>query len=118
LADFTPNYNLKKPLRTEYYDIEDFNGNSDVLDSVIDGIEDRVVLAESDIDNIELDIGNAEGRLDLAEADIDALEQEDIAINAQLVDKANKNFTNDLKNYTYQVAVQDGEIGLLIEEVI
>ena len=42
MADFTPNYNLKKPLRTEYYDVADANGNSDIIDGQLKAVNDRV----------------------------------------------------------------------------
>jgi len=33
MANYTTNYNLKKPLETDFYDIEDFNGNMDKIDA-------------------------------------------------------------------------------------
>lgn len=54
MADFTPNYNLKKPLRTEYYNVADANGNSDIVDTQLKAVNDRVDLIESDVDAIEL----------------------------------------------------------------
>lgn len=33
MADFTPNYNLKKPFTTEYYNVYDFNQNMDIVDT-------------------------------------------------------------------------------------
>lgn len=32
MAEFTPNFNLKKPDETDFFNIEDFNGNMDILD--------------------------------------------------------------------------------------
>lgn len=32
MAEFTPNFNLKKPYETDFFNIEDFNGNMDILD--------------------------------------------------------------------------------------
>ena len=39
MATYTPNYNLKKPAQTDYYDVDDFNGNADILDEKIKSIE-------------------------------------------------------------------------------
>ena len=36
MATFTKNLKLKKPEVTDYYNIEDFNENSDILDTVFD----------------------------------------------------------------------------------
>ena len=35
MANYTTNYNLKKPLGSEYYDIEDANGNADLIDAAL-----------------------------------------------------------------------------------
>ncbi|MGN1230669.1 MAG: hypothetical protein ACI4TP_02110 [Anaerotignum sp.] len=35
MADYTKNYNLKKPLPNELYDVEDQNGNMDILDTML-----------------------------------------------------------------------------------
>ena len=35
MANYTKNYNLKKPLPNEFYDVEDQNGNMDILDTVL-----------------------------------------------------------------------------------
>lgn len=35
MAYYTKNYNLKKPLPNEFYDVEDQNGNMDILDTVL-----------------------------------------------------------------------------------
>lgn len=32
MANYTKNLNLKKPLQTEFYDVDDFNGNADIID--------------------------------------------------------------------------------------
>ncbi len=35
MADYTTNYNLKKPAQEDFYNVDDFNGNMDILDSQI-----------------------------------------------------------------------------------
>ena len=34
MATNTPNYNLKKPASTDFYNIADFNGNADIIDAL------------------------------------------------------------------------------------
>ena len=42
MANLTPNYNLAKPLITEKYDVNLFNGNADKLDLELDKVSKRV----------------------------------------------------------------------------
>ena len=37
----TPNYNLKKPASTDFYNIADFNGNADIIDAQLKSINDQ-----------------------------------------------------------------------------
>ena len=39
MADYTENLNLKKPARTDYFSVADFNGNSDIIDSAVGSID-------------------------------------------------------------------------------
>lgn len=36
MADYTENYNLKKPDRTDFYSVQDFNDNADIIDAALD----------------------------------------------------------------------------------
>ena len=42
MPNYTENFNLIKPLPEEYYNIEDFNNNSDTLDEALKTIEDNL----------------------------------------------------------------------------
>lgn len=42
MAIFTDNYNLKKPEDTDFFDIADMNGNSDIIDTVLADFEKRL----------------------------------------------------------------------------
>lgn len=35
MADYTQNYNLKKPVQTDFYNIDDFNDNADIIDEAL-----------------------------------------------------------------------------------
>lgn len=41
MATNTPNYNLKKPAPSDFYNIADFNGNADIIDAQLKSINDR-----------------------------------------------------------------------------
>jgi len=53
MAEFTENYNLIKPSAEDYYDVQDFNENMDIIDGVM-------AAAETAATNISEKIGNAE----------------------------------------------------------
>ena len=46
MADYTSNYNLKKPADTDFYDVADFNGNADIIDTALEA------KLEKDLSNI------------------------------------------------------------------
>lgn len=35
MADYTENYNLKKPVDADFFDVEDFNDNADIIDAAL-----------------------------------------------------------------------------------
>lgn len=53
MANFTPNYNLKKPLGSEYFDVEDQNGNMDLIDTALKETADSIALEETDLTNFK-----------------------------------------------------------------
>ena len=40
--EYTENYRLKKPAQTDYYDVDDFNYNADIIDGIIGNIPQAV----------------------------------------------------------------------------
>ena len=46
MADYTTNYNLKKPADTDFYNVADFNGNADIIDTALNS------KLEKDLSNI------------------------------------------------------------------
>lgn len=47
MPNFTPNYNLSKPLPTELYDVAVPNANNDTLDTQLKAVADRVTALEA-----------------------------------------------------------------------
>ncbi len=45
MSNLTINYGLKKPEKADYFDIEDFNGNSDIIDSTLNNKLDKTGVA-------------------------------------------------------------------------
>ena len=46
MADYTTNYNLKKPASSDFYNVADFNGNADIIDTALNS------KLEKDLSNI------------------------------------------------------------------
>ena len=42
MANYTPNYNLKKPIDSEYYDVADQNGNMDKIDTALSTLNSNI----------------------------------------------------------------------------
>lgn len=42
MASYTPNYNLKKPADSDYYDIADDNGNMDKIDTALNTLNSKI----------------------------------------------------------------------------
>lgn len=53
MANFTTNYNLKKPLTTENYDIADQNGNMDIIDTQLKSHTDDLTTKGTQITNLQ-----------------------------------------------------------------
>ena len=58
MAKQTPNLQLKKPEPNDFYNVEDFNGNSDIIDNAIKGVSDRISgLTAADVGAVEVPHG-------------------------------------------------------------
>lgn len=55
MADYTPNLNLKKPARTDYFNLNDFNGNADIIDTAVGDIDTAL------INKLNTDFSNVSG---------------------------------------------------------
>ena len=50
MPNYTTNLNLEKPLQTEGYDVDVFNGNADLIDAAVGAIEDDVAEVNTALD--------------------------------------------------------------------
>lgn len=51
MPSFTPNIGLKKPSQNDFYNIDDFNYNSDIIDNILGGFENSFVSTTRKINN-------------------------------------------------------------------
>lgn len=42
MAEYTQNYNLKKPAEEDFYNVKDFNDNADIVDEELKAVNDKV----------------------------------------------------------------------------
>lgn len=54
MANYTTNIRLQKPLDTDYYSIDVFNDNADIIDAQIKQVKDSINQISSNVGNIEL----------------------------------------------------------------
>ena len=45
MAEYTENYNLKKPAQEDFYNVDDFNNNTDIIDSQLKAVSDKAAAA-------------------------------------------------------------------------
>lgn len=62
MADYTENLNLKKPARTDYFSVADFNGNADIIDTAVGDIDTALSnKADKDLSNVTGTLAIANG---------------------------------------------------------
>ena len=57
MANYTENFRLKKPEPEDFYDIEDFNGNMDILDSKVKSLDDSNTILKESMEILKSDVG-------------------------------------------------------------
>ena len=99
MANYTENYNLKKPDRTDFYNVQDFNDNADIIDTALD---DKLNKDFSNVSSGVVPIANGGTGATTA---ADALSN--LGVTTALDNKADKN----LSNVTGTLAIENGGTG-------
>ena len=106
MADYTENLNLKKPSRTDYFSVADFNGNADIIDTAVGDIDTALD------GKLNTDFSNVSGgAIAIANGGTGATTASgaltNLGVNTALSNKADK----DLSNVTGTIAIANGGTG-------
>lgn len=88
MAEFTPNYNLKKPAEEDFYNVKDFNDNADIIDQALKAHDDALATKETPQGaqaKAEAAAGVVQAKLDAHLADN---EQQFLDVNLNIIDMA------------------------------
>ena len=72
MAEYTENYNLKKPAQEDFYNVEDFNNNADVIDKELKAVSNKANSALPATSYTATDILNKLKTVDGANSGLDA----------------------------------------------
>ena len=86
MANYTPNYNLKKPAQDDFFDVDDFNGNSDIIDTALNN---KLNTDFSNISGGAIAIANGGTGATTASGAL-----ANLGVNTALSNKADKDFSN------------------------
>ena len=129
--NYTPNYNLKKPGQDEFYNVEVFNNNADIIDAELENLKNTIENLNADgitlpdgktiaekFNEIETEIGNVEEldtdtKLSLVAA-INEIYQEIIAHKAENMPHLMQ--VNN-KIYQYGLKQENGFVKFIYKEV-
>lgn len=99
MADYTENYNLKKPDDTNFYNIQDFNGNADIIDAALN-------------DKLEKDFSNiSSGAIPIANGGTGATTAAQALSNLGVTTTLNNKADKDLSNVTGALPIANGGTG-------
>ena len=98
MADYTPNYNLKKPAQTDLYNIDDHNGNADLIDTALNNKADN-------------NLSNVTGTLPIDNGGTGATTAANALSNLGVTTALSNKADKDLSNITGTLPIDNGGTG-------
>ncbi len=98
MADYTPNYNLKKPEQTDLYNIADHNGNADIIDTALNNKADK-------------NLSNVTGTLSISKGGTGATTAANALSNLGVTTALSNKADKDLSNVTGTLPIANGGTG-------
>ena len=98
MADYTPNYNLKKPEQTDLYNIADHNGNADIIDTALNNKADK-------------NLSNVTGTLPISKGGTGATTAANALSNLGVTTALSNKTDKDLSNVTGTLPIANGGTG-------
>ena len=106
MADYTENLNLKKPARTDYFSVADFNGNADIIDTAVGDIDAALDgKLNTDFSNI------SGGAIPIANGGTGATTASDALSNLGITTALSNKADKDLSNITGTLPIANGGTG-------
>ena len=98
MASYTPNYNLKKPAQDDFFDVDDFNENSDKIDTALNNKADK-------------NLSNITGTLPISKGGTGATTASNALSNLGIDTALNNKADKDLSNITGTLPISKGGTG-------
>ena len=98
MANYTPNYNLKKPAQEDFFDVDDFNGNADLIDTALNNKADK-------------NLSNVTGTLAITKGGTGATTAANALSNLGVTAALNNKADKDLSNVTGTLPISKGGTG-------
>ena len=74
MAEYTQNYNLKKPAEDDFYNVKDFNDNADIIDQALKAHDDALATKETP--------AGAQAKVDAVQSNLDSHKAENATLSA------------------------------------
>lgn len=110
--DNTPNYSLNKPSETDYYNIEDFNENSDIIDNELKALNDSAYSTNVGMNRLDGEITRLDGEITSKDSEITRLDSEITRLDTEIAGVGSEiiRLDTEITNIQEQIGYTDEDI--------